>query len=128
MTEFKKRTDITLPVISLITIIASAVIIAMSDKLLYFIQDVLQDKVFHRTFNLEKWADTINPAGLPYFYCHFFRHCFFCKIFKTFKSCSSWYIFCRNCFFYNLVQFCRRHFFYKLRPCIRNSSCKRMFP
>ena len=46
MTEFKKRTDITLLVISLITIIASAVIIAMSDKLLYFIQDVLKIKYF----------------------------------------------------------------------------------
>ena len=38
MTEFKKRTDITLLVISLITILASAVIIAMSDKFLYFVQ------------------------------------------------------------------------------------------
>lgn len=106
MTEFKKRTDITLLVISLITIIASAVIIAMSDKLLYFIQDVLQDKVFHRTFRLEKWADTINSLlAFPIFIVIFLDTVFFVKFSKLSKAVLLGTFFAVTAFFITWCNF-----------------------
>lgn len=112
MTEFKKRTDITLLVISLITIIASAVIIAMSDKLLYFIQDVLQDKVFHRTFRLEKWADTINSLlTFPIFIVIFLDTVFFVKFSKLSKAVLLGTFFAVTAFFITWCNFVGDTFF-----------------
>lgn len=112
MTEFKKRTDITLLVISLIIIIASAVIIAMSDKLLYFIQDVLQDKVFHRTFNLEKWADTINSLlAFPIFIVIFLDTVFFVKFSKLSKAVLLGTFFAVTVFFITWCNFAGDTFF-----------------
>lgn len=106
MTEFKKRTDITLLVISLITILASAVIIAMSDKFLYFVQDFLQDEVFHRTFSLEKWADTINSLLVfPIFIVIFLDTVFFVKFSKLSKAVLLGTFFAVTAFFITWCNF-----------------------
>ena len=58
--QFSKKINIILYLIVILSLSLCTFLIIKAPDLLFIIQDVLENKVFHRTFSLEKWADTIN--------------------------------------------------------------------
>lgn len=77
---FSKKTDTIILVLSLLCIAAGTVLVAMSGTLLGLIQDVLENYVFHRTFDLTKWAGTITALiAFPIFFAIFFDSILFVK-------------------------------------------------
>lgn len=77
---FSKKTDTIVLVLSLLCIAAGTVLVAMSGTLLGLIQNILENYVFHRTFNLEKWSDTITALiAFPIFIAIFFDSVLFVK-------------------------------------------------
>lgn len=80
MKQFSKKLDLSLVIASLVIALAGSVIIAMSGNLLYMMQKFFETRVFHRTFKIEKWADTINALlTFPIFIAIFFDAIFFVK-------------------------------------------------
>ncbi len=59
MEKFSKKTDITLLILSIIFIILSSIIILFSNHFIILMKDFLENVVFHESFELEKWFDTI---------------------------------------------------------------------
>ena len=59
MNHFSKKTETVLTCVFLAVLIASGLLILYSNSLLYLIQHFLEEKVYHRTFEISKWADTI---------------------------------------------------------------------
>lgn len=57
--QFSKKINIILYSILLLAILLGSFLIVESSNLLYFIQNILENKIFHRSFSLIKWADTI---------------------------------------------------------------------
>ena len=55
--QFSKKINIILYSILLLAILLGSFLIVESSNLLYFIQNFLENKIFHRSFSLIKWAD-----------------------------------------------------------------------
>ncbi|AEE15745.1 hypothetical protein Trebr_0297 [Treponema brennaborense DSM 12168] len=59
MKEFSKKANIILLSLSFLGLILGSLLILFSNNLVNDIQTVLETKIFHRTFDITKWADTI---------------------------------------------------------------------
>lgn len=59
MKYFSKKTETILTCIFLLALFVSSLLILYSNSLMYLIQTFLETKVYHRTFDIAKWADTI---------------------------------------------------------------------
>lgn len=84
--QFSKKINIILYLIVILSLSVCTFLIIKAPDLLFIIQDILENKVFHRTFSLEKWADTINSLiAFPVFFVVFFEAVLFPKYSDTFK-------------------------------------------
>lgn len=84
--QFSKKINIILYLIVILSLSLCTFLIIKAPDLLFIIQNILENKVFHRTFSLEKWADTINSLiAFPVFFVVFFEAVLFPKYSDTFK-------------------------------------------
>lgn len=80
MNKFSKKTALVLDVCTCILLFGGCTLILLSGRLIPLIQSFLQTAVFHRTFSLDKWKDTIvTLIGFPVFIVLFFNAVFFIK-------------------------------------------------
>lgn len=94
MQAFKRKTELILLISSIIALIAGALIILLSDNLLLIMEKFLETKIFHRDFEISKWADTIySLIAFPIFCIIFIDALIFCKFSSKSKiiliSCYS---------------------------------------
>lgn len=81
MKTFSKKTDLTLLFISLVAICISSLLVLLSGSLSNWIYLFLQNVVFKREFNFDKWADTINSLiAFPIFITIFVDSLIFLKL------------------------------------------------
>lgn len=80
MNTFSKKTDKILLVLSIVGLAIGTGLVLFSGNLLYGIQEILENYVFHREFKIEKWADTIlSLIAFPIFFVVLFDSIFFVK-------------------------------------------------
>lgn len=80
MNSFSKKTDKILLILSIIGLTIGTTLVLFSGNLLYGIQEILENYVFHREFKIEKWADTIlSLIAFPIFFVVLFDSIFFVK-------------------------------------------------
>ena len=67
--QFSKKINIILYLIVILSLSVCTFLIIKAPDLLFIMQNILENKVFHRTFSLEKWAETINSLiAFPVFF------------------------------------------------------------
>lgn len=59
MTQFSKKTTIILNVFTFVFVILGTILLLCSNNITLSIQNILETKIFHREFSLEKWQSTI---------------------------------------------------------------------
>lgn len=86
ITTYSRKTNIILYSFFLFFLIISSLLILLAPDLILIIQNILETKVFHRSFSLEKWSSTlISLLVFPIFFVIFLDAILFPKYSDTFK-------------------------------------------
>ncbi len=84
--EFSPRTDFIILFISFTLLILSCILVVFSGSMLEILGHFLEEKVFHREFNISKWKDTIySLLVFPVFFLIFIDSVLFIKLRKVSK-------------------------------------------
>lgn len=87
MKAFSKRQNILFIFFSFILLVLSLIPVLLSNNLLYILQTFLENKIFHRSFEISKWTNTINALiAFPVFFVIFLDTIFFLKLSNKSKT------------------------------------------